>query len=74
MITYKIQFWMRHRGYVDVQAYIGVNESAHFFAVRCVLIALDEFNRKWPGARREELICVGITDGQRTVNAKNIPA
>lgn len=72
-MTLRIQFYIKFRGWVDVTAIVGDGEPAEVIARSAVAMALVLFNKKWPGAYREELHCTGLTDGVRTVRARDLP-
>lgn len=58
-MSYRIQFWSRHRGFVYVHA--GKGYGPHL-AKHIVLMALSLFDRKWPGTRMNEIHVTGIED------------
>lgn len=69
----RAQFWIKHRGRVDVLLGFG-SVSADMVARAAIQEALDKFNAKWPAARREELVCVGIEDQDtgRVIHSKEL--
>lgn len=65
-----IQFHIRHRGSVWVELRTKDGVAAGRIAVSAVTHAVDLFNKQWPGARRDELEFVGMSDGRVMLNAK----
>ncbi len=57
-----IQFWIRHRGYQDIVRVVSPGDKADDIAKTAIAGALHMFNKRWRGARKDELTCVGIRD------------
>lgn len=74
MKSIRAQFWIKYRGCVDIPFTMagGTAEAAALYAVT---EALEQFNRRWPGARREELVCTGLEDREtgRVLNGSDVP-
>jgi hypothetical protein len=67
---YRIQFWVKHRGSEDVYLNLfWVNDPSQLttFARKAVSEALRQFNKRWSGTRREELVLCGVEDLDRGV-------
>lgn len=69
-----IQFWIKYRGYVGVDVVPMPYDKPETLARSAVTVALERFNKRWPGARGGELHVTGMTDGSRTINASGGPA
>ena len=69
-----VQFWIRFRGSVWIEVRSARGESANAIASRAIVAGLAAFNAKWPGAFRDEMSVVGISNGARNVNSVDVPA
>lgn len=70
--AFAVQFWIRHRGYVWAEIEPGSGWNANALAAILIHRALHAFNLKWPGARRNELHVLGITDGKTRIDIKDL--
>ena len=68
MKTYRIQFWAKFRGRVDVTIFAKSHNTAEEIAKRAWESAVDQYGAQWffPWYDRKEMVCVGIEcDGRQ---------
>lgn len=70
MTEIRIQFWIKYRGTVDVYRKIDSKTAIDNLAHYAIHEALSMFNKRWPGTRKNELHCCGITNGKQTINSE----
>lgn len=70
------QFAAPYRGRIEVYDSIKPGDTAETVARRLYDIAVERFSARFtfPSYDRKLMICAGLTDGNRTVNAKDVPS
>lgn len=68
----QVQFWIRHRGFSNVFIWRG-DRTANQVAEFAVRAAVKDFNFRWPGARRNELHCAGLSYEGQILHSKDLP-
>lgn len=75
MKVLRIQFWAEFWGYEDVYIDMRSGASAERIARLAVNQAVAKYDKRWvfPKYAQRKMRCVGMFDGERTLNARDMP-